>query len=331
MFSRVAVWKTRKSETMKNTCDFVGHFRVHMLCLLAAGLVQLAVGCAPVGQFRTLTIYCRDVINRGYPDDESLAEITHFVMSAEQTQEFFSGSAYCGTGWTMVWLRSYLGVVQLENGQKYRIAIDPWMSIWKPLGRPEIYNTPASLRDSDAWDARERLRQALAGRVFGPLGAFKRIQGLRGSAGKTRVVEIDGKYGYADRATKALVIPCRFSDALPFSEGLAAVRVDDAEGCKWGYIDEAGEFVIEPQFAGALPFSEGLAAVTVDDIIEGKQGYIDRSGKMVLAPQFEDAYPFYGGLATVFTEDKMRDIDRTGAVVKTYRGFTPTRYDRPPK
>jgi hypothetical protein len=262
-------------------------------------------------------------------------------MSAEQTREFFSGSAYCGTGWTMVWLRSYLGVVQLENGQKYRIAIDPWMSIWKPLGRPEIYNTPASLRDSDAWNAREGLRQALSGRVFGPLGAFKRIQGLRGSAGKTRVVEIDGKYGYADRATKALVIPCRFSDALPFSEGLAAVRVDDAEGCKWGYIDETGEFVIEPQFDGAFPFSEGLAVVTVGEelrpptvghVFGGKQGYIDRAGKMVLAPQFRKAYPFYGGLATVFTEDKMVDIDKTGAVVKTYSGLNPPRrYEIPPR
>jgi hypothetical protein len=299
-----------------------------MLCLLASGLVQLAIGCAPTGNFRTLTIYCHDVINRGYPDDEALAEIPHFVMSAKQTQEFFSGSAYRGPGWTLVWLTSYLGVVQLENGQKYRIAIDPWMSIWKPLGRLEYYEIPST---TSCRDARERLRRALSGGVFGPLWAFKKIQGPRAGTSKMRVVEIDGKYGYADRVTKTLVIPCRFWDALPFSEGLAAVRVDDAEGCKWGYIDEAGEFVIEPQFAGALPFSEGLAAVTVGDVFEGKQGYIDRSGKMVLVPQFRGAYPFSGGLATVFTEDKMQDIDRTGAVVKTYRGFTPILYDRPPK
>lgn len=42
-----------------------------------------------------------------------------------------------------------------------------------------------------------------------------------------------------------------------FSEGLAAVFI----GCRWGYIDRTGSFVIKPQFRFASEFSEGLAAV----------------------------------------------------------------------
>jgi hypothetical protein len=57
-----------------------------------------------------------------------------------------------------------------------------------------------------------------------------------------------------------LVIDFRFSVAGDFSEGLAAVRIDD----RWGHIDKRGELVIGVQLDLAESFSEGLAAVCVD-------------------------------------------------------------------
>ena len=49
--------------------------------------------------------------------------------------------------------------------------------------------------------------------------------------------------------------------AGPFSEGLAAVRVRG----RWGYINRSGLFVIPLQFESALPFSEGLAPIILND------------------------------------------------------------------
>ena len=57
-------------------------------------------------------------------------------------------------------------------------------------------------------------------------------------------------WGYIDKSG-AWVIEPQFTDALPFSEGLAVVR---ASG-EYGYIDKSGAWVIEPQFEQALPFT----------------------------------------------------------------------------
>ena len=120
------------------------------------------------------------------------------------------------------------------------------------------------------------------------------------------------KYGYAAESGGAIAIEPEFDDALAFSEGLAAVRVGDADTGRWGYIDTQGRWVMEPQFAYASYFSEGLAAVAVDDYFEGKLGYIDRTGKWVIPPTFEYASPFRRGKAHVKLDGEHGDVDRTG-------------------
>ena len=59
-------------------------------------------------------------------------------------------------------------------------------------------------------------------------------------------------------------------------------------GDKVGFINKAGEFVINPQFDGAWSFSEGLAWVKIGD----KWGFINKAGEFVINPQFDEAYPF---------------------------------------
>jgi hypothetical protein len=81
-----------------------------------------------------------------------------------------------------------------------------------------------------------------------------------------------------------------------FSEGLAAVSIND----KWGYINKNGEFLIEPRFNEALPFTDGLAFVkvggydadAVNDVVggfeaEGKWGYINKAGSYIWSPQID--------------------------------------------
>ncbi len=120
-----------------------------------------------------------------------------------------------------------------------------------------------------------------------------------------RVVQ-NSKWGYIEKSGKIVIKP-RFDDSRPFSEGLAAVRVDD----RWGYIDKSGKIIIEPQFDWTYSFSEGLARVTVDD----KSGYIDKSGKIVIKPRFDDSRPFSEGLAVVEIDEKYGYIDKSGKII----------------
>ena len=104
----------------------------------------------------------------------------------------------------------------------------------------------------------------------------------------TQVIAVcDGKFGlcrYVNRQTKQEVIPARFEQASPFSEGLAAVSIDG----RYGYIDGRGEVVIAPGFDLAGHFYQGLAEVLVGN----KAGVINRKGKFVVEPKFKRAIPF---------------------------------------
>jgi hypothetical protein len=97
----------------------------------------------------------------------------------------------------------------------------------------------------------------------------------------------DGKFGlcrYVDRRTGQEIIPARFEQAMPFSEGMAAVSIDGL----FGYIDHRGEVVISPQFDLAGDFYQGWAEV----VVGRKAGIINRKGEFVVAPMFRRAIPF---------------------------------------
>ncbi len=102
--------------------------------------------------------------------------------------------------------------------------------------------------------------------------------------------------------------PC-FDYVWNFSEGLSRFRV----GEKIGFIDQAGQVVIEPSFDGAWEFAEGLAPVQID----GSWGFITKGGQFSIEPSFFSAFSFSGGTAEV--EDRESEgpyrIDHTGARV----------------
>lgn len=147
-------------------------------------------------------------------------------------------------------------------------------------------------------------------------------------------------------------IEAQYSFARPFSEGLAAVQLND----KWGFIDKKGRVVIAPKYSEAEPFSEGLALVTeggessrwgiiggtqnfIDNTgknlmiageydamssfseglaaveLNGKRGFIDKKGKEVIAPKYSEVYPFSEGLAAVRLKNKWGFIDKDGEMV----------------
>lgn len=109
--------------------------------------------------------------------------------------------------------------------------------------------------------------------------------------------------------TGAWVIPPRYANAYPFSEGLAQIKTDAG---RWGYINRQGEQVIACQFEDAYPFREGLAAVQAGKHPDLNYGFIDASGIWVIQPQFEDAGVFSQGLAAVKLDGLWGYIGREG-------------------
>lgn len=88
-------------------------------------------------------------------------------------------------------------------------------------------------------------------------------------------VKTGGKWGFINTSGKMVIQP-QFGDGFSdFSEGLASVKINQKEG----YIDKTGKLVIEPQFYRSTRFSEGLAAIQIEE--GAKWGFIDRNGKIV--------------------------------------------------
>jgi hypothetical protein len=124
-----------------------------------------------------------------------------------------------------------------------------------------------------------------------------------------RPKERNGKYGYVNNKGEFIIQP-QFYSAGQFTDGFATVQTK--KNGKYGLIDKAGNFVIKPKLDwGGVEFSEGLAVVRIN----GKFGYIDKTGSFAIQLQFDWANKFYKGLATVKLNGKEGLIDQTGEFV----------------
>ena len=114
-------------------------------------------------------------------------------------------------------------------------------------------------------------------------------------------------YGYVDESGQWVIEP-QFEFAGDFAEGLAVIELNG----QFGFIDPSGAVVIEPQYDFAADFAFGLAPVAAD----GKFGYIDQAGQVVIEPQFNDARSFTSeGLAAVRPDETYGYIDQNGQFV----------------
>ncbi len=117
-----------------------------------------------------------------------------------------------------------------------------------------------------------------------------------------------GEAAFVDRAGK-IVMSGKFQGVGPvgFTAGLALA----SSGGKWGYIDPAGKWAIEPQFEAGGAFADGLARVITGE----RTGYIDRKGKFVINPQFDIGYDFYDGYAVVGSVGAYTFVDTNGRML----------------
>lgn len=83
-----------------------------------------------------------------------------------------------------------------------------------------------------------------------------------------------------------------YEDAKPFvSDQPAAVKKNG----KWGFVDHAGAWVIEPKYQDAGSFSGGFAPVQT----ASGWGYINQNNELVIADEFSAAKNFQNGIAPV--------------------------------
>ncbi|HVZ98378.1 MAG TPA: WG repeat-containing protein [Chitinophagaceae bacterium] len=92
------------------------------------------------------------------------------------------------------------------------------------------------------------------------------------SGGFARILLKDeNKWGLIDKAGKELVPP-KYDEIGDFSEGMAAVKLND----KYGYIDTTGKEVIQCKYNYAGPFRLGGGLVMTSD---NKMLHVDKTGK----------------------------------------------------
>lgn len=275
-----------------------------MGCLLAGGCgAEEETEIIRPGDIRDILLY----FFIGRPGDEPKpSDLSwHVRLGQVHTQRIFQDAQYRET--TPTWKGAYYCIASTRSGSERHVWLSIAPSGWFAIGGQKGY----WLVQGSGRDEIEKILMACKERAW--RSADDRADRVREADGPAPR-KSGALYGYA-RQDGQWVIPPRFEDAMPFSEGLAAVRVGDANTGLWGYIDTAGTPVIKPGFAGASFFSDGLAVVTVDDYFEGKQGYIDRSGKMVIEPKLDLAREFRCGVATVVLDGKYVHIDRNGHVL----------------
>src|SRR5688572_3761124 len=73
---------------------------------------------------------------------------------------------------------------------------------------------------------------------------------------------------------------CKNPDSSHSEDESAYMADYESPEGRWGYINTAGELVIEARYDDAGPFSEGLASVNK----RGKWGFIDQNGNEIIEP-----------------------------------------------
>jgi hypothetical protein len=119
------------------------------------------------------------------------------------------------------------------------------------------------------------------------------------------------RFKFIDLAGKA-VIPPQFLAGGEFGEGLAPVQAQTPQGVRWGFVDKQGKLAIPAQYTNALPFASGLAPVQE---LSGKWGFVDTKGNMAINPQWDQAASFAYGLSQVWAGGKFGYIGTDGKYV----------------
>jgi hypothetical protein len=90
-----------------------------------------------------------------------------------------------------------------------------------------------------------------------------------------------------------------------------------AKGELYGFINEKGDFIVEPKYETINRFVNGFAPVRTD----GKWGFVDSQGREVIKPQYKNYWFFGDKLGTVKKDGKWGAINRSNEVVVDFQYY----------
>lgn len=102
---------------------------------------------------------------------------------------------------------------------------------------------------------------------------------------------------------------CILSIALVNAQDLKPKK--DKATKKYGYINSAKEFVIQPTWDDADKFRDGIAIVYTNK----QKGLINEKGEVLIEPQFDDIEKFKNNIAIVKKSKKLGFVDNTGKIL----------------
>lgn len=119
-------------------------------------------------------------------------------------------------------------------------------------------------------------------------------------------VKIDGHYGYIDE-TGEFVIDPSYDEAWVFIHGSAVVK----ENGRYGLIDKMGNWVTEPVYDSVFPFSPDCFIVQKDDAY----GFVEHgTGKVLVAPQYDQVYNYTLELCVVQKGNALGVVNSKGVL-----------------
>lgn len=124
-------------------------------------------------------------------------------------------------------------------------------------------------------------------------------------AGKYRAsAKSHDQYGYIDE-TGNFVIDPDFDVAWSFVRGTAVVKDDG----KYGLIDKIGDWVVEPIYDSVIPFSADCFIILQDSVF----GFMEHgTGKILIAPQYEQVYYYTADLCVVQKSRALGIVNSSG-------------------
>ncbi len=132
--------------------------------------------------------------------------------------------------------------------------------------------------------------------------------------GLTSATDDGKKWGFINEKGEWVIEP-KYYRVTDFSNNGLAAAIDDGDDALWGYINTKGEWVIEPQFEYAERFADNGLAAAYDD---GEWGFINKKGEWVIEPQFDHIYADfrYSSKAIILLDDdKYGYIDESGEYI----------------
>lgn len=132
------------------------------------------------------------------------------------------------------------------------------------------------------------------------------------SEGIANVTCYNRSSGFIDESGKFIIIFPENSFSLPFSEGLAKLKIRNESGYyDYAFINRNGKIVFECPYFSMDAFHDGFLLVKIGN----KWGFLDKQGHIAIEPKFDYAMDFNEGVAKVKKENKWGHIDKFGEII----------------